>query len=79
MGEPWFRPKAFGFGAGLPIRWQGWALYTLYWIVLAAGLFLAGAPEHGDPVSVVLAFAVPTAILIVVAWAKTEGGWRWRS
>ena len=22
----WFAPKRYGFGAGLPIAWQGWAL-----------------------------------------------------
>ena len=22
----WFAPKRFGYGAGLPIAWQGWAL-----------------------------------------------------
>ena len=23
--KPWFAPKRFGYGAGLPIAWQGWA------------------------------------------------------
>ena len=26
----WFAPKRFGYGAGLPIAWQGWALLAGY-------------------------------------------------
>jgi hypothetical protein len=25
-GPEWFAPKRYGYGAGLPISWQGWAL-----------------------------------------------------
>lgn len=26
LGKPWFARKRFGYGAGLPLTWQGWAL-----------------------------------------------------
>ena len=29
----WFAPKKYGYGAGLPISWQGWAL-TIALVVL---------------------------------------------
>ena len=35
----WFAPKRFGFGAGLPIAWQGWAVSAAY-IALVIGLAL---------------------------------------
>ena len=25
-GPEWFAPKRYGYGAGLPISWQGWAV-----------------------------------------------------
>ncbi len=24
--KAWFTPKRYGYGAGLPVAWQGWAL-----------------------------------------------------
>ena len=32
----WFAPKRFGYGAGLPIAWQGWALLAGYIAVMLA-------------------------------------------
>ena len=25
-GPEWFAPKRYGYGSGLPISWQGWAV-----------------------------------------------------
>ena len=36
-GPEWFAPKRYGFGSGMPISWQGWAV-TLGFI--AIGLLL---------------------------------------
>lgn len=30
----WFRPKTFGYGAGMPRNWKGWA----YLVVLLGGI-----------------------------------------
>jgi hypothetical protein len=70
--RPWFRPKDFGYGAGLPIRWQGWAL-TAAFVGLAVldARFLHGLPR-------VATLVVLIAIFLVIAAAKTDGGWRWR-
>ena len=36
MDEPkaWFAPERYGYGAGLPIAWQGWALIGAYIAVI---------------------------------------------
>jgi hypothetical protein len=26
----WFHPKKYGYGAGLPMRWQAWVLLAAY-------------------------------------------------
>ena len=81
MSEPgdgaWFAAKRFGYGAGLPISWQGWvvlaaviALSTLIAVEFARALQpLLLAP-------VVLLGNLPFLLLIR---AKTRGGWKWRN
>lgn len=73
--DVWFEPKRFGYGAGLPVRWQGWALLLGY-IGVVAGLSLLLIPRH--PVPFYLIVAVATVALTVVAARHTRGGWRWR-
>ena len=38
-GPEWFAPKRYGFGAGLPIAWQGWAV-TIGFIAISTALAL---------------------------------------
>ena len=33
---PWFRAKRFGYGAGLPFKWQGWVVLLLYVLAMVA-------------------------------------------
>jgi hypothetical protein len=76
--NPWFRAKDHGYGAGLPIAWQGWALILSYIAaVVGIGLLLQDA-SAGGAAGLVALITLLTAIFIVVAKARTEGGWRWR-
>ena len=73
-GPEWFAAKRFGYGAGLPIAWQGWALLIgFFGGVLGAGLLASRS---------VLAYfsivAALTALLLFVCAKTTRGGWRWR-
>ncbi|GAA4214808.1 hypothetical protein GCM10022253_08120 [Sphingomonas endophytica] len=70
--KPWFALKRYGYGAGMPITWQGWALLALFFaIVTLANIFL----DQGARTAAILTAAV---LLAVVAAFKTNGGWRWR-
>lgn len=73
-GPEWFAPKRYGFGAGLPISWQGWAL-TIAFIAIAWGsVFL-----FRDRPGVVVAVLAPLTIIFTIIAAKTtRGGWHWR-
>lgn len=73
--DVWFEPKRFGYGSGLPVRWQGWALLLGY-IGVVAGFSLLLIPRH--PIPFYLIVAVATVALMVVAARHTRGGWRWR-
>lgn len=76
--EPWFEPNRYGYGAGRPIAWQGWALLGGYSaIALLCGLLLAWDPAIGGPAAIIL-LMISTLALTIVSKARTRGGWRWR-
>ena len=72
--RPWFRHKSFGYGAGLPVAWQGWALLASH-IALLVGL---GALLREHPVALVAAVLTAALLPMPLYAARTEGGWRWR-
>ena len=73
-GPEWFAPKRYGYGAGLPISWQGWAL-TAAFLAVAFGVSL----NFREDVVATLAIMVPvTATFLVIVAKTTRGGWRWR-
>jgi uncharacterized membrane protein YjgN (DUF898 family) len=67
----WFAPKRFGYGAGLPIAWQGWAVLVAYLAVLLA-------VRHWQPRGGWLVMLTATLVLVWIAAVKTRGGWHWR-
>lgn len=72
---PWFRAKRFGYGAGLPFKWQGWVLLASHMaLIIGLAVLLADRPLMGVPLTLVLALA-PMPIYA----ARTEGGWKWRN
>ena len=70
----WFAPKRYGYGAGLPIAWQGWVLMAAF-LVVAIG---AGLAFGEQPVKLAAILVPAIVILLVVSASKTRGGWRWR-
>ncbi|OCJ02414.1 hypothetical protein A6U86_32025 [Rhizobium sp. AC27/96] len=74
----WFRVKAYGYGAGLPCSWQGWAALTAYALVLGAVFAMGETWRDGHPASYVLAIFISTALLFLVSWWKSDAPWRWR-
>ncbi|MBX7494815.1 hypothetical protein K3172_02965 [Qipengyuania sp. 6B39] len=76
--KAWFAQKTHGYGAGLPIAWQGWAILAAYvGIVLLSGLLIEWDREVGLPAAIAI-MLLSTVLFTVVCAAKTRGGWRWR-
>lgn len=73
--DVWFEQKSFGFGSGLPVAWQGWALLGGF-LALIAGANFVLMPRHHLAYYIVVATA--TVALMVTAARHTRGGWRWR-
>ena len=73
-GPEWFAAKRYGYGAGLPIAWQGWALLVVYGLLLWLAVWLFGEDDWRA-----LSIAVPaTMALLLITARTTRGGWRWR-
>ena len=73
-GPEWFAPKRYGFGAGLPISWQGWAVTIAFLLVTV--LLVTTLGDH--PVKFIASIIVPTLAFLLIAFKTTRGGWRWR-
>jgi hypothetical protein len=70
----WFAPKRYGYGAGLPISWQGWLLT----IAFAALLICLALLRRQYPIQLFAIGAPLIAVFAVIASKTTRGGWRWR-
>ena len=73
-GPEWFAPKRYGFGSGMPITWQGWAL-TNGFVVIVIPLSMIFAKQ---PFQLIAALVPITVTFMVICARTTRGGWRWR-
>lgn len=73
MGKPWFNPKRYGYGVGLPCSWEGWLVLAAFLAVVVGGAKVI--EDKGQ--YAILAF-LSVVLLIAITAAKTKGGWRWR-
>ena len=75
---PWFRAKKFGYGAGLPFKWQGWVTLAVYLLAMT-GLGLLADNDKAIPTFVTVALMlIITGIFTIIVRNHTEGGWTWR-
>lgn len=73
-GPEWFSPKRYGYGSGLPIAWQGWAVLAIYLVAI-----LSSSYALGDEPLLLFAIVIPlTAVLVFITAKTTRGGWQWR-
>ena len=78
--KAWFAPKRYGFGAGLPIAWQGWAVLAVYTVVCCGSplVLLPLLPPDAATIGIVAIVVIATIAVIVVSAMTTKGGWKWR-
>ena len=74
-GPEWFAPKRYGYGSGLPIAWQGWAVLIGYVAIVVA---LVLRLRRSGPVPFLAAVIPVTVVFAVICARTTRGGWRWR-
>jgi hypothetical protein len=72
----WFPVKQYGWGWGIPVRWEGWAVLLLYIAIIGmAGNYFR---SRDDVASFLITVALATAILLAVAAWKGERPVKWR-
>lgn len=75
-GNYWFPAKRYGWGWGLPAKWQGWLVLAVFVGLLGAGAILF--PPRSAPVFYFAYVIVLGALLLGVCWLKGEPPrWRW--
>lgn len=74
----WFAPKRFGYGAGLPIAWQGWVVCALYFGVLGGIALLDKSGGTGAKAGSFTLFLLATSVFALIVARHTRGGWKWR-
>jgi hypothetical protein len=79
MSEPkafWFPAKRYGWGWGLPVTWQGWAVIAGYLLLLGVGALLF--PIARELPALLVYTGIMTAALVIICYLKGEPpAWRW--
>lgn len=79
--KPWFRAKRYGYGAGLPIAWQGWALLGCFLIAFLALLRLfVRLMDRGSLLAIlpIVAIAILLGMFIRISRQRSDKDWDWR-
>lgn len=72
----WFPAKRYGWGWGVPDTWQGWAVLSVYFVLLIGGL-LVFLPAQRSVAFLFFALVI-TALLAAICWLTGEPPrWRW--
>lgn len=71
--NPWFRVKQTGYGAGLPMAWEGWLALTIYLAVAVGSAFLL------PPLATLAVLVLSTPAFVYLCYLKSDDEWRWRS
>lgn len=66
----WFAAKRYGYGWGLPARWQGWAVFAAYLAMLYGGI--SYFRSRHDVLSLLIYVTVLTVLLVAVIAIKGE-------
>jgi hypothetical protein len=71
----WFRAKTYGYGWGLPCRWQGWVVFSGYLVGLLAGTLLLS--PRAPAVLLGWVFALTALLVGLCYWKGETPRWRW--
>jgi hypothetical protein len=78
MGKPWFRTKRYGYGAGLPCSWEGWATLAGF----GGAIFgLSALPETITQAHPSLPLGIGGLLIfgfVALVWRKSDKPWSWR-
>ena len=68
--------KTFGWGWGLPRRWEGWVVFVVYVAGLFAGTRLI---SRSHTYFLIYTAALSTGLIFICWWKGESPVWRWGS
>jgi hypothetical protein len=71
----WFRAKRYGWGWGLPIAWQGWAVLITWLVVFSLGV-RSSIPRR-TPAHFAFAAGMVAPLILLCYWKGEPAKWRW--
>jgi hypothetical protein len=76
QSDYWFPAKRYGWGWGLPSRWEGWVALIAFFILL--GLDVRFFQPHRYPFTFGLIVVLLSFALVALCWWKGEPPrWHW--
>ncbi len=72
--EAWFRAKTYGWGWGLPSRWQGWVVMIGFVAALIGGTPLV---KESPLLYVAYSIFLSGVLIAICYWKGEKPGWRW--
>jgi len=74
--QAWFYAKTYGWGWGLPARWQGWVVLLAFGVLVVAVSWWL--PPHRHPFGFIAAITGLSTTLVLICWRTgEEPKWRW--
>jgi hypothetical protein len=77
MSALWFAAKRYGFGWGLPVRWQGWAVIAAYFALLSGGVYYFETRRNAPVLLVYVVLLTAALIAVMAATGERPLRWRW--
>lgn len=79
--KPWFKAKKYGWGWGLPITWQGWIVFIVYFTFIIWDFFRIDESSHSASDTArpfIIQVIIASVILCIIAYMTGEKPkWRW--
>lgn len=79
--KPWFKAKTYGWGWSLPLTWQGWVVYIVFFGFMIFDFYRIDKTSHSASDTImkyVVEIVVATIILVIICFLTGEKPkWRW--
>jgi asparagine N-glycosylation enzyme membrane subunit Stt3 len=73
----WFPVKSYGWGWGPPVKWQGWLVLVVYFVLQLLGIRRFNTQRDVKGLLLYLFLMTALLMLIVVVKGERPAGWRW--
>ncbi|MEO8465344.1 MAG: hypothetical protein ABI640_08375 [Gammaproteobacteria bacterium] len=73
----WFPVKKYGWGWGLPVRWQGWVVFVAYLVLILFGMYHFLPERNALALFAYICGMTVLLTAIVVVKGERPVAWRW--